>query len=156
MSACCLRQFETWLLQLLYPTLILGTSSGSLENPGKPWRASIQTAGSTVARSSAWQAIPYIARLLGPHKIGVVHPPAGTLRSRLMRIKDRIDPKEQSNWLSTELGVRPVAITTHDRLRGGAPVIYKVLQRESIPYGLTLRGYRPRLRSCRNKDSQPR
>ncbi len=60
--------------------------------------------GSTIARPSMWQAIPYIAniseavaRLLKPHGFGVAHRPAGTLRSRLMRIKDRIDPSEQSS-----------------------------------------------------------
>ncbi len=60
-------------------------------------------AGSTIARPSIWQANPYIAniskavaRFLKPHGIGVAHRPAGTLRSRLMRIKDRIDPSEQS------------------------------------------------------------
>ncbi len=51
-----------------------------------------------------WQAIPYIAniseavaRLLKPYGIGVAYRPAGTLRSRLMKIKDRIDPSEQSS-----------------------------------------------------------
>ncbi len=60
-------------------------------------------AGRTVARPSLWRTIPYIAniseavvRLLKPYRIGVAHRPAGTLRSRLMRIKDRIDPSEQS------------------------------------------------------------
>ncbi len=36
----------------------------------------------------------------------------------------------------------------------GAPTGYNELQRESIPNVLILRGYRPHLRSCRNKDSQ--
>ncbi len=51
-----------------------------------------------------WQAIPYIAiiseavaLLLKPHEIRVADRAAGTLRSRLMRIKDRIDPSEQSS-----------------------------------------------------------
>ncbi len=61
-------------------------------------------AGSTGARPYIWQAIPYfanisetVARLLKPHGIGVAQRPVGTLRSRLMRIKDRIDQSEQSS-----------------------------------------------------------
>ncbi len=37
-----------------------------------------------------------VARLLKPYGIGFVHRPAGTLRSRLMRVKDQIDLSEQS------------------------------------------------------------
>ncbi len=61
-------------------------------------------AGSNIAGPSIWQAIPYIAntseafaRLLKPHGIGVAHRPAGNFRSRLKRIKDRIDPIEKSS-----------------------------------------------------------
>ncbi len=61
-------------------------------------------AGSTLTRPSIFQAIPYIANiseavahLLKPHGIGVAHRPAGTLLRRLMWIKDRIDPSEQSS-----------------------------------------------------------
>ncbi len=60
-------------------------------------------AGRTIARPNMWQAIPYIANIseavarpLKPHGLGVAHQPAGTLRSRLMRIKV-IDPSEQSS-----------------------------------------------------------
>ncbi len=38
-----------------------------------------------------------VARLLKPYGVGVAHRPAGTLRSRLMRIIDRVDPSEQSS-----------------------------------------------------------
>ncbi len=38
-----------------------------------------------------------VARLLKPFAVGVAHRPAGTLRSRVMRIKDRVDPSEQSS-----------------------------------------------------------
>ncbi len=34
-------------------------------------------------------------RLFKPHGVGVAHRPAGTLRSRLMKIKDRVDPSDQ-------------------------------------------------------------
>ncbi len=61
-------------------------------------------AGSTVARQSIRKAIAYIAniseavaRLLKLYGSGVVHRRAGTLRSRLMTMKDRIDPSEQSS-----------------------------------------------------------
>ncbi len=50
----------------------------------------------------SWQTIPYIAniseavaRLPKAHAIGVAHRPAGTLHSRLIRIKNRIDQSEQ-------------------------------------------------------------
>ncbi len=58
----------------------------------------------TGTRPDVWQAIPYVAntseavaRLLKPQAIGVAHRQAGTLRSRLMTIKDRIDPSEHSS-----------------------------------------------------------
>ncbi len=61
-------------------------------------------ADTTMERPSLWHAIPYIANileavacLLKPYGIGVVHRPAETLRSRLMRIKDRVDPSKQSS-----------------------------------------------------------
>ncbi len=41
-----------------------------------------------------------VARLLKPYRVGVAHCP-GTLHSRLMRIKDRVDPSEQSSIIYT-------------------------------------------------------
>ncbi len=55
-------------------------------------------------RPSHWQAVPFIANIseavahvLKPYGVGVAHRPAGTIRSRLMRIKDRVDPSKQSS-----------------------------------------------------------
>ncbi len=60
-----------------------------------------RTAGSTVARPSLRPAILYItniseatARLLKPYAVGSTYRPAGTLHSRQMRIKERVDPSE--------------------------------------------------------------
>ncbi len=60
-------------------------------------------AGTTVAKPSIWQAIPYIeniseavARLRQPYGVGVAHRPTGTLRNLLMKIIDA-NPSEQSS-----------------------------------------------------------
>ncbi len=98
-----------------------------------------------------------VARLLKLYGIGFVHRPAGTLRSRLMRVKDQIDSSEQSliiyraqckDCSSNNIGETSRMVGT--RLKEH-PVSCKKLQRAGISYGLTLRGYRPRVCSWKNK-----
>ncbi len=64
-----------------------------------------------------------VARLLKPYGVGVARRLAGKLHSRLMRIKDRVDPSEQSS------------VTHRDQCKDCS----------SNYTGQTLRGYGPRL-----------